>query len=116
MSLDVNLFYPATTEPAEDGEEYPYFSANVSHNLGIMAGMAGIYYAVWRPEEIGAFNAHQIIPLLEEGLAKLKRDPDKYTAFETKSGWGTYKDFVPWLEKYLAACKECPAAIILTSR
>ncbi len=29
------------------------YSANITHNLGEMADKAGIYYALWRPEEKG---------------------------------------------------------------
>jgi len=34
----------------------------------------------------------------------------------TNNGWGLYEDFVPWIERYLAACEEYPEAIIRVSR
>ncbi len=32
------------------------------------------------------------------------------------NGWGTYKNFVPWVAKYLAACEEYPDADVSVSR
>jgi len=90
--------------------------ANITHNLGKMAGEAGIYEALWRPEELGFDTANQIIPLLTEGLAKLKADPEKYKKFDSPNGWSLYIHFVPFVEKYLDACLENPDAIIEVSR
>lgn len=106
MSLDVYLMV--------DGE-YVY-SANITHNLNAMAMQAGFYEAMWRPEELGAKQAKDIIPLLQEGLCKLVCDPTKYKEFDSPNGWGTYKDFVPFVIEYLAACKIYPEALIEVSR
>lgn len=107
MSLDVML---TKVMPAE------IYSANITHNLGKMAEAAGIYGAVWRPEEHGITKAAQLIPILEKGIAEMKADPEKYRALNAPNGWGTYDVFVPWLERYLAACKEDPDADIKVSR
>lgn len=98
----------------EEKEELYY--ANITHNLGQMADQAGIYYALWRPEEINCRKAKDIIPILEEGLQKLKSDPKHYKQFDSPNGWGLYENFVPWVEKYLNACKEYPESIIYVSR
>lgn len=45
MSLDVYLSKEVT-------EERTVFSANITHNLGEMADKAGIYKALWRPEDL----------------------------------------------------------------
>ncbi len=103
MSLDVSLTAIRPTE---------VFSANITHNLGEMADKAGIYKACWRPEEIGAKYARDIIPLLEKGLEDMKARPDYFKQFNAPNGWGLYEHFVPWVEKYLAACKENPDAEI----
>ena len=92
------------------------FTSNITHNLGEMAEKANIYKACWRPEEIGATNARDIIPLLETGLIDMKDRPEYYRQFDSPNGWGTYNDFVPWVEEYLAACKEYPDAIIEVDR
>jgi len=92
------------------------FSANITHNLNKMADAAGIYEACWRPEEIGATKAGDIIPILEKGFEDMKSRPEHYKQFDSENGWGTYKDFVPWVESYLSACLEFPEAIIEVSR
>lgn len=103
MSLDV---YLTAVRPTE------VFSANITHNLGEMADKAGIYKACWRPEEIGAEYARDIIPLLEKGLEDLKARPEYFKQFNAPNGWGLYEHFVPWVEKYINACKENPDAKI----
>ncbi len=107
MSLDVTLMAVRPTS---------VFSANITHNLGKMAAEAGIYEALWRPEEIGVSTAAQLIPLLEVGLEKMKSDPEKFIALEPENKWGTYATFVPWIEEYLNACKENPDAEISVDR
>ncbi len=107
MSLDVSLHAPRMTE---------VFDANITHNLGEMAQAAGIYKHLWRPEEVGASKAHHLIEPLREGLERLKSDPPKYAAFNATNSWGTYDQFVPWVEKYLNACIENPDADISVSR
>lgn len=94
-------------EADPDGEVY---SANITHNLNRMADEAGIYQALWRPDEIGVAKASQLIPLLTEGLAKLRIDPAKFEALNPTNGWGSYSGFVPWVERYLRACEEYPDA------
>lgn len=110
MSLDVTLIYQM------DGNEIDVFSSNITHNLGTMAEYAGIYKACWRPEEIGATKAKDIAPLLADGLAKLKANPEAYEQFNAKNGWGLYQHFVPWVEEYLAACQKYPNAELRVSR
>lgn len=107
MSLSVYLLQ---TKPCE------VHWSNITHNLGRMAKEAGIYEACWRPEEIGAKYAKDIIPLLEQGLGDLKKRPDHYKLFNAPNGWGLYENFVPWVEEYLIACKEYPDAEIQVSR
>lgn len=106
MSLDVYLTAVRETE---------VYSANITHNLGAMADAAGIYKHLWRPQELGITKAVDLIDGLTEGLAKLKADPDKFEKFNAPNGWGLYKHFVPFVEKYLAACRENPDATVTVS-
>lgn len=95
----------------------PYFyQDNITHNLGRMAEAAGIYEALWRPDEIGLTLASQLIAPLEEGLRKLKADPIGFAQFNAPNGWGLYEHFVPFTEKYLEACKQYPEAKVRASR
>ena len=110
MSLDVYLSYE------EDGQEISVYSANITHNLVRMADAAGIYEACWRPEEKGWMHARDIIPTVEEGLKRLKEQPDYFKQFNAANGWGLYEHFVPWVERYLDALKKYPSATISVSR
>ena len=106
MSLD---FYLRRTQPTV------VFDRNITHNLTTMASAAGIYEALWRPTEHGYTKAEQIIPILKEGLEKMKRDPAFFKKFDSENGWGLYIHFVPFVEAVLAACEEYPDADIEAS-
>ncbi len=92
------------------------YSSNVTHNLNTMADKAGIYEACWRPEEIGITKAGQLVPLLRDGLAKLRSEPGHYSQFNPKNGWGNYEGFVQWVASYLDACEQHPEAEVSVSR
>jgi hypothetical protein len=96
MSLDVYLNDPTATYETDS-----LYWANITHNLGKMAGEAGIYKALWRPEEIEAKYAKDIIEIVEKGLADLKARPEYFEQFNSPNGWGMYEHFVPFVEKYL---------------
>jgi len=115
MSLDVSLYVDIDTGGREKKTIY-LFDANITHNLGTMAEEAGIYKHLWRPEEINIKNAGELIEPLEKGLNLMKADPERFKQFNAENGWGLYKHFVPWVEKYLEACKENPKALISSSR
>lgn len=104
MSLDVYLSYE------EDGNDINVYSSNITHNLGRMAEAAGMYKALWRPEEEGWTKARDIAPVIEAGLQKMKEDPALYKRLDAANGWGTYDQFIPWIEQYLEACKKYPSA------
>ena len=110
MSLDFDLEYKI------DNNNVEVFSENITHNLGTMADKAGIYYALWRPEEKGYKKAKDIIAILEEGLKNLKDKPKYFEQFNSENGWGMYEHFVPFVESVLKACKKYPNAKIFTSR
>ena len=114
MSLDVTLTSPRC--PTCGHPEYEYFSANITHNLGKMAEEAGVYKACWRPEEVGITKAAQLIEPLRNGIAQMKADPARFEKHNAPNGWGLYEHFVPWLERYLAACEEHPDAEVNVSR
>lgn len=138
MSLDVSLnrikyvSYDMETFAPENEELY---CANITHNLGKMADKAGIYDALWRPyrlhkdykhyniyedeisfEESVTIYAKDIVKIVEKGLKKLINKPDYYAKFNSPNGWGTYENFVPWVEKYLEALKQYPESKVLVDR
>lgn len=108
MSLDVYL------NRHEDNKRC--FQANVTHNLNVMADKAGIYYHLWRPEELGITQANELIEPLRQGLHELKMYPEKYEKFNPENGWGSYEKLVEFVEAYLNACYQYPDAIIEVDR
>jgi len=120
MSLDVYLTrkkwvsYDEGKTYTEENEEV--YWANITHTLNTMAEMAGIYKALWTPEEINKIKAGEIVELLEKGLADLKARPTYFEKFNSPNGWGMYEHFIPFVEDYLKACKEYPDALIYVSR
>jgi hypothetical protein len=140
MSLDVSLlnkFHVSydNGKTLEETQERVY-DANITHNLGEMADKAGIYEALWRPHRLKEdYNvpendhnaeyefetnnktiAKDIIEVLENGLADLKARPEYFKKFNSENGWGMYQNFVPFVEKYLNACKQHPDTTIEVSR
>ena len=122
MSLDVSLYSKERKTVMcyhcmhEHEEQEQLYTANITHNLGDMADKAGIYMALWRPGEIGAKYAKDIIEVVERGLADLKTRPEYFEQFNSPNGWGLYKHFVPFVESYLDALKKYPDAEIHVSR
>lgn len=113
MSLDV---YLRLNKCSHCGRYDEIWQANITHNLTDMADAAGIYGIVWSPDENGIERAHQIIEPLRKAIADMKARPEFYERYNAKNGWGTYKCFVPWLERYLKACEDNPEAFITVSR
>ena len=92
------------------------FTSGITHNLADMAEAAGIYKALWRPEEVNVTKASELIAPLTEGLAKLKANPEHYKQFNSPNNWGVYENFITFIEEYLQACKDNPNATIETWR
>lgn len=106
-------------EPAvvhDEADNHEIYSANITHNLGRMASEAGVYMALWRPDELGITHAHQLIPLLREGLALLQSNPTLYETFAPSNGWGSYDGLVKFVTNYLVACEAHPDAVVGVSR
>ena len=106
MSLDVYLDY----------RKVEVYHANITHNLYKMAQNCGIYYALWRPDEINAKKAKHIYPMISGGLRALQEFPEHYKQFDSPNGWGIYDHFVPFVNEYMLACVKYPEAYIRVSR
>ena len=107
MSLDVYLI--------DENGEYNYHS-NITHNLGKMAEAAGIYYALWRPEEIAITKAGELIDILLDGYCRLASDKKYYEIFNSPNGWGLYEHFLPFVSNYINACVMHPESKVEVSR
>jgi len=114
-----NELHPGETPAKLDSyteESDIVFDANITHNLRKMAEKAGIYQALWRPEEIGAETADSLILLLSGGLVNLISNPEFFKTFNPENGWGTYEQLVQLVKDYLKACIDFPEAIIEVDR
>lgn len=109
MSLSVYLYEDLNFE-----EEL--YWANITHNLSDMAEAAGIYQALWRPDEINAKQAKDILDIILNGFCKLLKNPDEYRKLEASNGWGTYENFIDWIFRYIKALSEYPESYILALR
>lgn len=117
MSLTVYLY-------ERPGIRREVYSGNITHNLTQMADAAGIYEAMWRPDEfVGRHDpaqkvvrAGELIEALRTGLARLKLDPDRYREHDAGNGWGTVDQFIPFVAEYLEACERWPDAEVRVSR
>ena len=112
------------------------FEGNITHNLGKMASMAGIYEALWRPHRLkegynipendhdaehefeinSVTTASEILPIIESGFADMEARPEYYKQFNPENGWGNYDIFIRWIEIYINACREYPDAIVEVDR
>ena len=95
---------PATVK---DGVVY---TANITHNLNRMAEEAGVYEHLWRPDEIGAIKAGELISPLAHGLTVLCKEPERFRKFNPPNGWGTYEGLIQFMIRYLGACVKYPEA------
>jgi len=109
MSLDVWL-------TVGKDKRYSVFDYNITHNLADMASKAGLHKALWRPEEIGASKAGELVKPLRKGLKLLKKKPELFKKLNPENGWGDYDGLVEFVEKYLDVCENVPEADINISR
>lgn len=92
------------------------FDSNITHNLNTMAGKAGLYEVLWRPDENGFPTAGLAIPTLRAGIKKLEEQPDYFRQFNPGNGWGDYEGLLNFAKEFLAACAEHPEATIHACR
>ena len=105
-----------TVGGTDDSEDECVFEYNITHNLGTMAELAGVYKAIWRPEEIDVTHAFQLIPLLEQGLKFLSENEVECQKVAPSNGWGTWAGLLTFVGEYLDACRKYPQAVISVSR
>ena len=107
MSLDVWLTNEQSVE---------VFDGNITHNLTKMAKEAGIYFALWRPEEVFIEKAWELVHPLSKGFRTLCSDPEHFRTLNPTNGWGTYDHFIEFVGNYLLACIAFPDADINVNR
>lgn len=107
MSLDVYL---------EDENGRDLYWRNITHNLNTMAGTAGLYECLWRPEESGITTAYQLIAPLAKGIAFLVMQRTICEQDNPPNGWGAWDDLYDFCCAYMKACSEYPQAAVRVSR
>ena len=121
MSLAINL-WDKLPEYDDDSWDIVNDAINLyewhglTHNLGKMADKANLYYAMWRPEEINATHAIDIVDILENGVMYMIRNKDELEEFNPVNGWGDYDGLLKCAISYYQACLKYPEAVIEVSR
>lgn len=121
LTVDLKIRTQLAFEGLEYDEDYHdqaymlVHSVSITHNLVSMAKAAGIYYQLWRPFEVGAEYAQDLIQPLRDGLEKLKAAPNHYKQYNPANQWGDYNVFVSSVHAYLTACEYYPFAKIFIS-
>ena len=117
MSLDVYLYAAVKCEHCgkANKSEQVLYTANITHNLSMMAQAAGLYTVLWCPEEIDLTLAVDLIRSLEIGRDTLTIHASQFKAMNPKNGWGTYDDLLEFVENYLDACREHGSAYVVAS-
>lgn len=118
MSLDItftiqcNEYCPHCGEILDtQGQEV--FETNITSNLMSMANEASVIDITWGACE-NVKTAQDMINPLSKGISIMEQDPDRFKAFDSSNGWGTYNDFLPWLKELLNAAIEYPTATVYT--
>jgi len=107
MGVDVSL---VAMQPVD------VYCSGYTHNVIPIAREAGIYEAIWRPEEIGIDTAGQLIAPLEKGLKYLRENRERLLKLNPANGWGDVDSFTVWVSDYLDGCREYPAAKVEVCR
>jgi len=115
VSLSFTLYLNISLD-GEEPEYTPFFEGGVTHNLSEMARSCGLYEALWKPKDIGAFHAGDLIDPLTKGLDELGANPDIYSEYNPSNGWGDYHMLLSFALKARAACVRYPLALIDVGR
>lgn len=115
MSLDIYLYVPDKYEPSGNR---CIWDRNITHNLNRMAEAAGVYTAMWRPEELEHFDGTvaSILPDLIIGLQELESNRGYYEQYNPTNGWGTYVYLIEYLKSYIEAAEKYYDATVEVSR
>ncbi|MCE6988150.1 hypothetical protein [Dyadobacter sp. CY323] len=81
-----------------------------THNNRELAMQVGVYDVLWKWKEKNIITGADLIKPVSKGLAELAADPDKYKNLDNPNGWGTYDNFVAFLEELFTQCVLHPEA------
>jgi hypothetical protein len=105
VSLDIALTHKGQT----------VWEGNITHNLGKMADRAGMYEAIWRPDELG-YDAHDVLDDVRDGLHHMLTFREDHESLNPENGWGDYEALARFAFEYALALSKYPTAEIDVSR
>lgn len=110
MSYDISL-------EIDTGGDVPFeiYECNITFNLYKMFSVA--FQDAFGVESdsinfLDGMNAGEAVIHLERAIRRMKKEPDAYKRYDSPNGWGLYIHALPFLERWLSACRENPKTII----
>lgn len=86
------------------GDDYTNCTSNMGDCIEDVVGL--------RPPSWNGMKAGELAPLLAEGAAKLKGNPEKYRHYEPDNGWGDVETCAKFLIDVWCECITYPYAIV----
>ena len=111
MSLDL---YMVIKSCEHCGQSQTTDSLNMTYNLWPM--WAEIFPGAEQMCDIDDMSGDEAEPYLKIALRRLNKNSEKFKAFNPANGWGTYEDFVKYIENLIKLCKEYPDGIWKSDR
>ena len=112
--------WPAKADEIEEHEieTNELYTANITHNLGEMARAVSeqFYQALWRPEDLKATQAMDLLKILRGGIQIMETRSRELRKLNPENGWGNFDQLLAFARKYENACREYPTAKIEVSR
>jgi len=113
MGLNISLEFTVKTGSVAAPEAYfEVFNSGITHNLTEMAEAAGLYLPLWRPNELGAQKAGDLIDPIANGLETMHKNKKELLNYSPENNWGSFDDLLEVASDYLAACRLFPLANI----
>jgi hypothetical protein len=111
MSLDLSLLYNYCRH-CKRGEQI--HTQNITHNLQPMWHKAGIYDALYESE--GQVVTDLYVDRIRRAVQEMETNFNDYQKLDSPNGWGLARNALPWLQRWLAACRANPGATIHVSK
>ena len=105
MSLDITLVH--------DGETV--WEGNITHNLAEMADRAGMYSAMWRPDEL-SYTPRGALEDVRAGINLMLGDRKRFERLNPTNGWGNFDTLLEFACEYARALSRWPYATVKVSR
>jgi len=65
-----------------------------------------------RPSAWDGKRSADILPILKQGVERLKTHEEEYRCFQPENGWGTVETTIDFLSQIISNCEKYPTAII----